>query len=166
MIFTKDSHYAYKSVASRLSFFTSSRDYYSALAEVLPQAQTRILTVGWSFDDRIRLIRDRATGSSGPELGKLLLSIARENPSVRIDLCIWKPPSLFAADQHITYKFRRKVHEAPNIHFHQLPAESAFASRHEKFVIVDDAIAFIGGIDLTRERWDSPEHPAESPART
>ena len=48
---------------------------------------------------------------------------------------------------------------------HQLPAESAFASRHEKFVILDDALAFIGGIDLTRERWDSPEHPAKSPAR-
>lgn len=98
MIFIKGRHYAYKSTAARLSFFTSRRDYYSALAEVLPKAQKRILIVDWSFDDRIRLIRDRDTSSSGPELGERLLSIARENPSIRIDLCIWKPPSLFAAD--------------------------------------------------------------------
>ncbi|WP_319478561.1 VTT domain-containing protein [Marispirochaeta aestuarii] len=165
MTFTQDRHYAYTSTAARLSFFTSSRDYYSVLAEVLPKAQKRILIVGWSFDDRIRLVRDRDTGPSGPELGDLLLSIAKEKPSIRVDLCIWKPPSLFAADQHITHKFRKEVHEAPNMDLHQLPAESAFASRHEKFVILDDVLAFIGGIDLTRERWDSPEHPAKSPAR-
>lgn len=47
----------------------------------------------------------------------------------------------------------------------QLPAESAFASLHEKYIILDDALAFIGGIDLTRERQDSREHPAKSPAR-
>ena len=165
MIFTKDRHYAYKSTASRLSFFTCSRDYFSSLAGVFPKAQKRILIVGWSFDDRIRLIRDNDTGPTGPELGDLLLFIAREKPSVRIDLCIWKPPSLFAADQHITYQFRKSVGKQPNIHLHQLSAESAFASRHEKYVILDDALAFIGGIDLTRERWDSPEHLAESPAR-
>jgi hypothetical protein len=25
-------------------------------------------------------------------------------------------------------------------------------------VVVDDAIAFVGGIDLTSCRWDTPEH--------
>ena len=35
---------------------------------------------------------------------------------------------------------------------------------HEKLVIVDDEVAFVGGIDLTSlsgDRWDGNEHPAE-----
>ena len=32
------------------------------------------------------------------------------------------------------------------------------ASQHEKLVIVDDAVAFCGGLDLTIRRWDTPRH--------
>ena len=34
---------------------------------------------------------------------------------------------------------------------------------HEKTIVVDDRVAFVGGIDLTAEsgdRFDSPSHPA------
>ena len=33
-------------------------------------------------------------------------------------------------------------------------------------VVVDDRIAFVGGIDLSRWRWDTPEHKADDPRRT
>ncbi|WP_319560146.1 VTT domain-containing protein [Marispirochaeta sp.] len=165
MTFKQDLHYEYISTASRLSFFTSSGAYYSALADILPRARRRILIVGWSFDDRIHLLRNKDTGPTGPELGDLLISAAEKNTSLQITLCIWKPPSLFAADQHITNKFRKRLRRVPNITLCQYPAESAFASRHEKYVVVDDVLAFLGGIDLTRERWDSPDHPAQSAGR-
>ena len=32
------------------------------------------------------------------------------------------------------------------------------ASHHQKVVVVDDAVAFVGGLDLTHCRWDTPEH--------
>jgi phospholipase D1/2 len=34
------------------------------------------------------------------------------------------------------------------------------ASHHQKVVVIDDRIAFAGGMDLTRQRWDTPEHAA------
>jgi phosphatidylserine/phosphatidylglycerophosphate/cardiolipin synthase-like enzyme len=30
------------------------------------------------------------------------------------------------------------------------------ASHHPKIVVIDDAIAFVGGLDLARGRWDTP----------
>ena len=32
------------------------------------------------------------------------------------------------------------------------------ASQHQKVLVVDDAVAFSGGIDLSKWRWDTPEH--------
>src|SRR3546814_8249454 len=32
------------------------------------------------------------------------------------------------------------------------------AAHHEKMVIVDDAVAFCGGLDVTIRRWDTPDH--------
>jgi uncharacterized membrane protein YdjX (TVP38/TMEM64 family) len=39
------------------------------------------------------------------------------------------------------------------------------ASHHQKVVVVDDALAFVGGLDLTRCRWDTPEHAIDAPLR-
>ena len=39
-------------------------------------------------------------------------------------------------------------------------------SQHQKIVLIDDAIAFVGGIDLTVRRWDTSEHAPDDPRRT
>ncbi|HEY4542297.1 MAG TPA: VTT domain-containing protein, partial [Noviherbaspirillum sp.] len=39
------------------------------------------------------------------------------------------------------------------------------ASHHQKVVVVDDSLAFVGGLDLTRCRWDTPEHACKQPLR-
>jgi len=39
------------------------------------------------------------------------------------------------------------------------------ASHHAKIVVVDDSVAFTGGLDLAKGRWDTPEHRAEDPRR-
>ncbi|MGA1796969.1 MAG: VTT domain-containing protein, partial [bacterium] len=38
-------------------------------------------------------------------------------------------------------------------------------SHHQKIVVIDDAVAFVGGLDLTRGRWDTPEHRPDDPRR-
>jgi phosphatidylserine/phosphatidylglycerophosphate/cardiolipin synthase-like enzyme len=36
---------------------------------------------------------------------------------------------------------------------------------HQKLVVIDDSIAFLGGIDLTARRWDEPDHRADNSLR-
>src|SRR5690606_33261766 len=39
------------------------------------------------------------------------------------------------------------------------------ASLHQKLVVIDDAVAFVGGIDLTIDRLDDPSHRPDDPRR-
>ncbi|MEN3352421.1 MAG: phospholipase, partial [Betaproteobacteria bacterium] len=39
------------------------------------------------------------------------------------------------------------------------------ASHHQKVVVVDNAVAFVGGLDLTHCRWDTPSHGCDEPNR-
>ncbi|MFC5482724.1 phospholipase D-like domain-containing protein [Microvirga aerilata] len=39
------------------------------------------------------------------------------------------------------------------------------AAHHHKIVVIDDAVAFCGGIDMTGDRWDTPEHRDNAPRR-
>lgn len=40
------------------------------------------------------------------------------------------------------------------------------ASHHQKLVVIDDIVAFVGGLDLTKGRWDTPEHRPGDPPRS
>ena len=53
----------------------------------------------------------------------------------------------------------------PRVHFsldNQVPLG---ASQHQKIVVVDDCVAFSGGLDLTGRRWDTPKHEIDNPWR-
>src|SRR5205823_4901455 len=39
------------------------------------------------------------------------------------------------------------------------------ASHHQKIIVVDDALAFSGGLDLTIRRWDTSRHAVNDPNR-
>src|SRR3546814_4681942 len=39
------------------------------------------------------------------------------------------------------------------------------ACHHQKLVVIDDAVAFSGGLDLTIRRWDTTEHALDNPRR-
>ncbi|MDQ3231979.1 MAG: VTT domain-containing protein, partial [Pseudobdellovibrionaceae bacterium] len=51
------------------------------------------------------------------------------------------------------------------MHFKMDAAHPVGASQHQKFVVVDQSIAFLGGLDLTIRRWDTCEHLAKHPLR-
>ena len=38
-------------------------------------------------------------------------------------------------------------------------------SQHQKIIVVDDSLAFSGGLDLTTHRWDTSEHKLHNPDR-
>ncbi len=153
---------------NQISFLTLSADYYEALAEILVHAKERVLIVGWSFDDRVVLSRESEhhTGSEPCSVGTLLVDCANRNPDLHIDIRIWGAPPVFGADQHISRWFRSRAEDIHNLDLRFVPADSAFAARHEKFILVDVAIAFLGGIDVTHARWDDAAHSAANPKRT
>jgi phosphatidylserine/phosphatidylglycerophosphate/cardiolipin synthase-like enzyme len=54
----------------------------------------------------------------------------------------------------------------PRIHFRLDDRHPFGASQHQKFVAIDDKLAFVGGLDLTLRRWDDSAHAAQNPLRS
>jgi phospholipase D1/2 len=151
--------------ASRAKFFVDGAAYFSALADALEQAQESILILGWDFDSRIRLKYGGERLDEFPALGDYLNSLAARHRRLHIHILIWDFAMIFALDRETMPFFGQDWRRHPRVHFRMDGSHPVGASHHSKIVVVDDSIAFAGGLDLAKGRWDTPEHPAEDPRR-
>jgi phosphatidylserine/phosphatidylglycerophosphate/cardiolipin synthase-like enzyme/uncharacterized membrane protein YdjX (TVP38/TMEM64 family) len=62
-----------------------------------------------------------------------------------------------------TLKLGWRTHR--RVHFRLDKQHPVGASHHQKIVVIDDALAFVGGIDLAIRRWDTPAHYPSDPRR-
>ena len=149
--------------ADRAAFIIDADAYFKAFVAAAELAQRSILIVGWDFHSRTRLIWD--DGPRDVELGAFLNRLAKRRPQLQIHILIWDYPMIFGFDREwaplsgFGWKPHRRVHlRYDNTH-------PIGGSHHQKIVVIDDAIAFCGGIDLTCRRWDTCEHAANDERR-
>jgi phosphatidylserine/phosphatidylglycerophosphate/cardiolipin synthase-like enzyme/uncharacterized membrane protein YdjX (TVP38/TMEM64 family) len=146
---------------SRAAFLVDSEDYFRALDSAFRKAKESILIVGWAIDGRITL--DPENG--GEKLYDLLNQLAERTPGLQVHILIWDFPVAYSLDREPLQSlfFPQKTHR--RIHF-RLDSELPMASsHHQKIVVVDDKVAFVGGMDVTSARWDTIEHRPEDPRR-
>lgn len=147
--------------SDRVAFLVDAALYFSSLVSVFEQARHSIYIVGWSFDHRLQLIRDR-DGKPFPPLGEYLNDLVERKTNLQVYILRWNFTSVFMLDNEPISQYFLSWPTHKRVHF-KLDSNHPFsASQHEKIVVVDDAIAFCGGIDLSLERWDSRRHdPAD-----
>jgi phospholipase D1/2 len=144
--------------ADRVSLIVDGEAYFKAFVQAAEQAQRSIFIVGWDFHSRTRL--HLHSSSELPELlGDFLNFLVKRRRSLDVHVLIWDYPVIFAKGREMSpiYGFgwrpKRRVHVCYDDHY------PIGASQHQKIVTIDGgAIAFCGGLDLTRSRWDTPEH--------
>jgi phosphatidylserine/phosphatidylglycerophosphate/cardiolipin synthase-like enzyme/uncharacterized membrane protein YdjX (TVP38/TMEM64 family) len=152
--------------ASRVTFLIDGAAYFSALADAFARARESILIVGWDFDSRIRLKYHPDYSSPLPNLGDYLNSLAVQKPTLQVYILVWDFAMIFALDREAIPFFAPAWRHHPRVHFHMDGNHPVGASHHEKIVVVDDTVAFVGGNDLTKGRWDTPKHRPQDPRRT
>lgn len=133
--------------------------YYGALRSSLARAARQVFLVGWDIDSRTP-IRGRNNPDDGKpgKLGPLLTHLAERNPDLDIYVLLWDYSILYGLERQPIPRLNLDWRTPPNVHVcldDHLPLGS---SHHEKLVVIDDATAFCGGLDLTIRRWDTPEH--------
>jgi phosphatidylserine/phosphatidylglycerophosphate/cardiolipin synthase-like enzyme len=148
--------------AGRASILIDGCNYFTPLDRAFKQARDSIIIVGWDFDGSIKLCPD---DENCPPLGPFLRSLVEEKPTLRVHILVWSAavvhaqsaakPLLFGADWQEHERITLKLdHDHP-----------IYASQHQKIVVIDDSLAFIGGMDLTVRRWDTCEHAEANPYR-
>lgn len=145
--------------ADRAAFLIDTEAYFTALVEAFQKARRSILILGWGFDPRTRLTPDGYDGPADPdEVGRVLLRIACDRPEVDVRLLIWKSALPISATQDFFPHKARKWFRNTPVKFALDDQVPMGACHHQKAVIIDDRLAFVGGGDIAVDRWDTPGH--------
>jgi phosphatidylserine/phosphatidylglycerophosphate/cardiolipin synthase-like enzyme/uncharacterized membrane protein YdjX (TVP38/TMEM64 family) len=149
--------------AGRAAFLIDADAYFTALRHAIDRARASIFILGWDIDSRVQL----NPGTSEPPVTLLafLNDVLARRPNLRAYALAWDFSVLFALEREPlpTYRFAWNAH--PRLSFQLDDAHPFGASHHQKIVVVDDTLAFTGGLDLTIRRWDTPAHHANDPGR-
>lgn len=140
-------------------------DYYQHVRAAMLQARCRIMLIGWDFDTRIRLLRGRSRDAAPAVLADFVSWLADRRPELEIQILKWDMGAIKMLGRGSTLLTVAKWAFHDQIQFKLDSAHPAGASHHQKIVIVDDALAVCGGIDMTGDRWDTPEHLDDDPRR-
>ena len=150
--------------AERASILVDGCNYFSALEDVLRRAKRSIVIVGWDFDGHIRLCADRPRDVS-PPLGKLLRTLVEENEQLEIRILVWSVAVLHAPSAPTELLIGNDWQDHPRIQLRLDATHPIYGAHHQKIVCVDGAVAFVGGMDLTVDRWDTAEHKPDDQRR-
>ena len=148
--------------AEHFSVLVDGEAYFRALEDVLCQAQREIWIVGWDFNPDIRMRPDDA---DAPRLGAFLLSLVEERPDLVVRVLVWGMGPVYSGKSLNMFR-KRRWSSHPRIRLVFDNRHPIRGCHHQKLVVVDDRVAFVGGIDLTAKRWDTNGHRAADPRRT
>ena len=147
--------------AERAAFIVDGAAFFRAVAEAFERAQRSIVIVGWDIDCRIRLRDDHEQET----LGSLLAACVARNPELHAYVLGWDFSPIYWLERDPLLRLRFAFGTPARVHFELDDRVPAGGSQHEKLVVIDDALAFCGGLDLCDVRWDTPDHAACDPRR-
>lgn len=153
--------------ASRARLIVDAAEYFGILRRVMRRAEHSLIVVGWDIDSRTRLVgaEGRADDDFPETLGEFLSALAKENPDLSVKLLLWDYSVLYAMERELLPAVPLRWSTPTNIDLCLDKEVPLGASHHQKLVIVDDKIAFSGGLDITVRRWDTSAHDPDNKLR-
>ena len=151
--------------AGRAACLIDGAVYFEALVDAVKQAQKSIYIAAWDIDSHTDLLRRSGAEAPSVRLGEFLNATVKKTPDLHVYILAWDFPMLYMRERewlpiiNLDWKTHRRIH------FQLDDQHPLGGSQHQKIVIIDDAVAFCGGIDLTRNRWDTPRHCLNDPRR-
>jgi phosphatidylserine/phosphatidylglycerophosphate/cardiolipin synthase-like enzyme len=129
------------------------------IARELERAESHVHLTGWYVSPDFALTR---SGEEQVILRNILAELA-ERVEVRVLVWAGAPLPLFRPSRRMVRAARESLIRGTKIRCLLDARERPLHCHHEKTVVVDDKVAFVGGIDLTSEsgdRFDTSAHPA------
>jgi phosphatidylserine/phosphatidylglycerophosphate/cardiolipin synthase-like enzyme len=141
-----------------LDVLIDGEEAMAAIAEAIASAREFIHITGWHFAAQFELVR----GAPSAVLG-VLLAEAAGRVDVRVLAWAGAPVPVFHPSRAEVRAGVAQLVRQTNIRCELDPREHPFHCHHEKTLVIDGQLAFVGGIDMTDlggDRNDSSDHPA------
>ncbi len=159
-----------KHAAKKVSFLVDADAFFRAFVEAALRAERQIIILGWDIDSRMQLpmpegfISDKGQVSS-LSLGEFFVHLTAKKAELEIYVLSWDFAFIYTFEREQLPRIKFGLLGSERIHFMLDREHPTCASHHQKVVVVDDQVAFSGGLDLTQRRWDTNEHRASDPRR-
>jgi phosphatidylserine/phosphatidylglycerophosphate/cardiolipin synthase-like enzyme len=141
-----------------LEVLIDGAEAFPAIAEAIENARDHVHVTGWHVAPYFEIVR----GERPTVLGELLAEAA-ERIDVRVLVWAGAPVPAFHPTRKEVRDGVEKLTRGTRIQCETDPREHPFHCHHEKTVMVDGDVAFVGGIDMTDyagDRFDTGDHPA------
>lgn len=152
--------------ANRFALIVDAADYFRIAKAAMLRAEHSIMLIGWDFDTRIKFEPESPTLTGPNRLGRFLAWLPKQRRGLRIYLLKWDLGMIQALGRGMTPLFILDLITSKRLRLKLDAAHPAGAAHHQKIIVIDDSLAFCGGIDMTVDRWDTREHRDGDPRRT
>ena len=139
-----------------LEFLVDGAEALPRIVAELERAESHVHIAGWSFTPGFALTR-----GAKPTILRDLLAELAERVEVRVLVWAGGPLPLNRLSRATVRRMRESLCRGSQIHCALDAKERPMHCHHEKTIVIDDRIAFVGGIDLTSyggDRFDTGAH--------
>jgi len=146
------------SMSSFAQWFITPRDLWENIHDSLLAAKRVVYIAGWWISPEIYLKRPNGKFPES-RLDKVIEKIAKRG--VKVYLLQYREPKVMPMKSDWTRECFLNLNDGHRNIQYLRHGDIAFPymwSHHEKLVIIDQDLAYVGGVDLSLGRWDSPEY--------
>jgi phosphatidylserine/phosphatidylglycerophosphate/cardiolipin synthase-like enzyme len=139
-----------------LTLLIDGADALQAMAAAIAEARSHVHVTGWHITPTYAMTR----GDRPLVLKQVLADVAARIP-VRVLIWAGVPVPIMKPWRGDVRKVRDELIAGNHIQCALDARERPIHCHHEKTIVIDDRIAFVGGIDLTSfhaDRWDTQDH--------
>lgn len=144
--------------AHRFALLIDGEHYFLALKAAMLRARRSILLIGWDFDSRVELEPGRHVAGMPSRIGAFINALARKRQGLEIRVLQWNIGAVKSLARGATPLFILDWMTSRGVRLRLDSQHPVGAAHHQKIVVIDDALAFCGGIDVTVGRWDTRAH--------
>ncbi|KAG0201186.1 Phospholipase D1 [Mortierella sp. GBA30] len=138
-------------------WLVDGRDYFWNVSKAMDMAKETIYILDWMLSPEILLRRHQRDGVNW-SLKEVLGRKALEGVKIYIVMYSEVDAAMHLASLRAKKLLRKLCPTNIWVQRHGPNLKTAWWAHHEKLIVIDNMIAFIGGLDLCFGRWDTPEH--------
>ena len=151
----------------RAAMLVDGANYFAAIRSAMIKAERSIMIAGWDIHSQARLVGPSGEADDGfpAPFAEFLTALVTKRPKLKIRILLWDFSMLYAAERDPFPTMTLRWNTPHNIRFCLDDRVPIGSSQHQKLVVVDDAVGFSGGLDITIRRWDTSAHTIDDPKR-
>jgi phosphatidylserine/phosphatidylglycerophosphate/cardiolipin synthase-like enzyme len=144
--------------ADRASVIVDAADFFRFARDAMMRAEKSIFMIGWDFDTRIDLVPGETEDDAPEKLGKFLNWLANRRSELDIRILKWDIGLINSITRGETPFYILSWMFSKQVRLKLDGAHPSMSAHHMKLLVIDDRVAFCGGIDMTIGRWDTRDH--------